>query len=425
MKVVELLAVSSFLVFVTALMAVTGKAQFPLVSELPASQELPDPLLFFNGERVGNASDWQEKRRPELKALFQHYMYGYFPPAPDNVRWKIQRVEDSLFEGKATRKEVTITFGPEGTPPLHLLVVTPNRVSGPVPVFLGINFCGNHAVLDDPGVALPEVWMRASCQGVQDHRATEEGRGSRVDVWSIEKSVDQGYAVATFYHGDLDPDHPDFSDGVHPHYWKTGQKAPEKDDWGTIAAWAWGAHRAVDYLTRDPGIDGKKIAIVGHSRNGKASLLAAAFDERISLAIPHQAGCGGTAPSRGTVGESVQRINDSFPHWFNDVFPEFNQQVERLPFDQHSLIALVAPRPVLLTNAVEDTWANPAGQFEMLQAADPVYRLLGVEGLEERQMPDTGRLVGNRLGYFIRPGKHSMTPEDWEVFRKFADRHFK
>jgi hypothetical protein len=153
--------------------------------------------------------------------------------------------------------------------------------------------------------------------------------------------------------------------------------------------------------------------------------LAAAFDERIALAVPHQAGCGGTAPSRTTnpKAETVKRINTSFPHWFNGAFKEFNDQVDRLPFDQHCLAALVAPRPLLYTNAVEDQWANPEGQFQMLRAADPVYRLLGAGGLEAKEMPEPGKLIDSRLGYFIRPGKHSMTREDWKVYLDFADKH--
>jgi hypothetical protein len=177
-------------------------------------------------------------------------------------------------------------------------------------------------------------------------------------------------------------------------------------------------------LITDPEIDAKRIAAVGHSRNGKAALVAAAFDERIALVVPLQAGCGGTAPSRGTIGESVKQINDSFPNWFNAQFKKFNQQTDRLPFDQHCLIALCAPRPVLLPNALEDQWANPAGQFEMLQAAHPVYRLLGVDGVGAREMPEVGKLLNSRLGYYIRPGKHSMTKEDWKVFLDFADKQF-
>jgi hypothetical protein len=183
--------------------------------------------------------------------------------------------------------------------------------------------------------------------------------------------------------------------------------------------------RAVDYLIKRDDIDRKRIAVVGHSRLGKAALLAAAFDERIALVIPHQAGCGGTAPSRGKVGESVKQINDHFPHWFNRTFKEFNDQPNRLPFDQHCLVALVAPRPVLFSNAVEDTWANPEGQFQVLQAADPVYRFLGADGLEAKAMPKPGKLVVTRLGYYIRPGKHSMTKADWMVFLDFADKHLR
>ncbi len=163
--------------------------------------------------------------------------------------------------------------------------------------------------------------------------------------------------------------------------------------------------------------------MVGHSRLGKTALLAGAFDERIALVIPHQAGCGGSAPSRGKVGESVKQINNGFPHWFNGAFKEFNDQPDRLPFDQNCLAALVAPRPMLFSNAVEDTWANPEGQFQVLLATDPVYRFLGVEGLGAKAMPEPGKLLDSRLGYYLRPGKHSMTKEDWKVFLDFADKH--
>jgi cephalosporin-C deacetylase-like acetyl esterase len=182
--------------------------------------------------------------------------------------------------------------------------------------------------------------------------------------------------------------------------------------------------RAVDFLEKEKAIDKKKIAVVGHSRLGKAAMLAGAFDERIALVIPLQAGCGGTSPARGKIGESVKRINTSFPHWFCDEFKKFNDEPERLPFDQHCLIAMCAPRPVLLSNATEDTWANPEGQFEMLKAADKVYRLLGAEGVASQEMPKVGQLMNSTLGYFIRPGKHSMTTLDWKAFLDFADKHF-
>ena len=408
----------------TYCMPLQAADNFPPVAELPANANLPDPLVMLDGRRVKTKEEWFAKRRPELKSLFQYYMYGYAPPAPEKIEAKAERVDPKFFGGKATKQELTISFGPPGTPPIHLLMVTPNHRQRPAPAFVGINFCGNHTLVADKSVALPEVWMPQYCPGCVDNRATDAGRGAQIDVWNLEGSIDRGYAVATFYSGDVDPDKPDFTDGVHPHYLKPGQKEPGKHDWGTIAAWAWGVSRAVDYLVTDKEIDAKRIAVVGHSRLGKTALLAAAMDERIAMVIPLQAGCGGTAPSRGKIGEPVKRINDVFPHWFNDEFPSFNEQVEKLPFDQNCLVALVAPRPVLFANAVEDEWANPAGQFDVLKAADPVYRFLGAGGLDAKQMPENGKLVDSTLGYFIRPGKHSMALVDWQAFWNFADKHF-
>jgi hypothetical protein len=244
-----------------------------------------------------------------------------------------------------------------------------------------------------------------------------------LDVWAVDEVIGRGYALATFYCGDVAPDDKEAYRGVFPHYMKPGQTKPGPHDWGAVAAWAWGLSRAVDYLVTDKDIDGGRIAVVGHSRLGKAAIVAGAFDDRIALVIPHQAGCGGTAPSRGKVGESVQRINTSFPHWFDAEFKNFNEQPERLPFDQNGLLALVAPRPILFTNATGDTWANPEGQFQVLQAAEPVYRLLGAGGLDARSMPEVNTLVDSTLGYHIRPGKHSMGREDWAVFLKYADKH--
>jgi len=184
-------------------------------------------------------------------------------------------------------------------------------------------------------------------------------------------------------------------------------------------------------------IDAKRVATVGHSRNGKTALLAAAFDPRFAMAVPSQAGCGGTAPSRvapdlakpGTNGrptaETVAVINKAFPHWFCGNFKAFNEAPDRLPFDQHELVALCAPRPVMLSNATEDQWANPTGQFDVLKGAEPVYRLVAKDGLGSETMPEVGKPLNSRLGYYIRPGKHSMTGEDWRVWLDFADRWLK
>jgi hypothetical protein len=399
----------------------TMAAVFPEPAQLAVQTNLPNPLVMLDGTPVTTREAWLAKRRPELKALFQHYMYGQLPPAPAQCSFALERVNSKLFDGKATKKEVTIRFGAPDLPAIHLLLVVPNQRSKPAPVFVGLNFNGNHTVLDDPSIALPEGWMPRGGPGVTNNRATDAGRGKDANNWALAQSISRGYAVATFYNGDVEPDRPDASEGIRARYRNAEGRTY---DWGAIAAWAWGVHRAVDYLITDPSIDARHIAVFGHSRNGKAALVAGAFDDRIALVFPHQAGCGGTAPSRGKIGESVTRINTSFPHWFNAEFKKFNDQPERLPFDQHCLIAIVAPRPVLLSNATEDQWANPSGQFEMLQAAEPVYKLLQAGGLAATTMPEVGKLVDSSLGYYIRPGKHSTTPEDWRVFLDFADKHW-
>jgi hypothetical protein len=415
-----------FLGFVTTPGAVMPQTTFPDPEKLPSRPELPDPLVMFDGSRVTTRDDWEAKRRPEVKALFQHYMYGQVPAAPRSVEAEVLHEDRGAFGGKATLKEIALAVGPKEAPRIHLLLVVPNGRKAPAPAFVGLNFCGNHALVDDPKVRVPTAWMYDRYPGVKDNKATEAGRGKQKDVWSLEQAVARGYAVATFYNGDVDPDRADARQGLRPFLAKSAGKVPEGAETATIAAWAWGIHRAVDYLATDKDIDAKRIACVGHSRLGKTALLAAAFDERIALAIPHQAGCGGSAPSRHSdpKAETVKRINAGFPHWFCGNFKKFNDEPARLPFDQNCLVALCAPRPVLFTNAVEDAWANPQGQFEVLRAAEPVYELLKAGGVGARKMPEEGKLLDGRLGYFIRPGPHSMTRDDWKVFLDYADRHF-
>jgi hypothetical protein len=391
---------------------------WPDPAQLPSKPEPPDLLSMLDGQKITTREQWFEQRRPELKALFQRYMYGWFP-APVEVQGTVTYTDARFFDGKATLKLVTLKLAVEGAPSIHMLMVIPNHRSAPAPVFLGMNFSGNHRLVSDTHVPLPTSWM-PSGKDVTDHKALASGRGADVHVWELEQSIDRGYAVATYYCGDVEPDTTNAVGGVR----ETIHVPAAPDNWGTIAAWAWGLQRAVDYLVTDNDIDRKHVALVGHSRLGKAAMLAGAFDDRVALVAPLQAGCGGTAPSRGTVGESVERINTSFPHWFCSEFKKFNTEPGRLPFDQDALVALCAPRPVLFAAAVEDTWANPAGAFDMLKSADKVYRFVGAEGLSAQTMPETNRLVDSNLGFFIRPGKHSMTKLDWQHFLDFADKQW-
>jgi hypothetical protein len=407
----------------------TASGEFPPPSALPSQAGLPDPLVAFDGARVETPEQWTNHRRPELRLLFEHYMYGRYPAAPQRVAGQTLFENDRALDGKATLREIEISFGPSEWPKISLLVATPND-AGPAPCLVGMNFGGNHLRTDDPAVCLPTVWMPDRFPGVVDHRATEAGRGQQDeggDIWPLAEAIDRGYAIATFYCGDIQPDRPDVNEGMRA----TMPPAGEGNDpvaTASIMWWAWGIHRAVDYLTTDARIDAKRIAVVGHSRLGKTALLAGAFDERIALVIPNQAGCGGSGPSRhdDPRAETVARITSSFPHWFCGNFAVLADDPSKLPFDQNGLVALCAPRPVLFTSAAEDVWANPAGQFEVLRAATPVYELLGVKGLEADRMPQPGQpLVDSRLGYWIRPGEHAMSLADWKIFMDFADKWLK
>jgi dienelactone hydrolase len=415
----------------------TGPQGKPLADTMfPAQATLPDPLVMLDGRRVKTVAQWERERRPELQRLFQDLMYGSLPPQPTRMRVEVRAEHKDFLDGAATLRLVTLHAAPTETAPrIDLLLVVPNRRTGPAPVFLSMNFCGNHALTPDPRVPLARGWLYNTCKGCSNNAATEAARGGQAGDWPLAEIVRRGYALASFYSGDVDSDRKDVSDGIYA--WLAGGEAGRNPaaHRGSIAAWAWGFHRCVDYLVTDPDVDGSRVAAVGHSRNGKTALLAAAFDRRIALAIPHQAGCGGSAPTRVApalaapqrngrpTAETLGVINRNFPHWFNARFKEFNDAPERLPFDQHSLVALCAPRPVLFSNAQEDQWANPTGQFEVLQAATPVYRFLGVEGLTDTQPPALRVLQNSRLGYYIREGKHSMTAGDWSVFMDFADRH--
>jgi dienelactone hydrolase len=378
----------------------------------------------MDGNRVASKDQWSRERRPELKVLFEHYMYGPLPAKPAQFEARLTGRYADFLDGKATLKLLTLETGPANAPRIHLMLVVPNQRVGRAAVFLAMNFCGNQALTDDPRVPLVRSWVPGSCKGCTNNSATEASRGAQAADWPLAEIVRRGYALAAFYSGDVDPDRADVSEGIYA--WLAQGDADKKKaaNRGTLAAWAWGFQRCVDYLVTDPDVDAHRIAAVGHSRNGKAALLAAAFDERIGIVFPHQAGCGGSAPSRGKTGESVKAINDRFPHWFNAEFKQFNDAPERLPFDQNCLVALCAPRSVLFSAAQEDQWANPAGQFDALKAADPVYRFLGVEGLAAHQMPPVGQLISSPLGYYIREGKHSMTADDWRVFMDFADKQW-
>lgn len=391
---------------------------------------LPDALVMANGEKVSSPSDWREKRRPELLELFRTHVYGHIPKRHQKITFEVTRVTQDSLSGKALRKEVTVYFtsNKEG-PKMELLVHLPADAKKAVPIFFGLNFWGNHSVHPDPTIPLSTSWMRnnkkkGTINRTINHRATESSRGVASSRWPIEQILSRGYGLATIYYGDIDPDFDDgFQNGVHPLFYSQGQKSPQPNEWGSIAAWAWGLSRAMDYFETDSMIDNHRVTVFGHSRLGKTALWAGAEDERFALVISNNSGCGGAALSRRRFGEKVSDINKNFPHWFCDNFNRYNDQEEALPVDQHQLIALIAPRPVYIASAKQDHWADPRGEYLAAYHAGPVYRLFGKPSLPTNEMPPVNQPLKTIIGYHIRNGKHGVTQYDWQAYLDFADQY--
>jgi len=384
---------------------------------------LPELLVMSDGTKVTNAGMWRTKRRPQVLELFRKYVYGRAPVGrPKGMTFKVFDLDRKALNGLAIRKQVTVNFtGKEDGPSMDILIYLPGAAKGPVPTFVLLNFGGNHTIHPDPAIRLSTRWMR------NNRKATEETRGNSSKSYPVEKILARGYGLATIYYGDIDPDfHDGFKNGVQPVFDKLidGKRAP--DAWGSICAWAWGLSRAMDYFESDEQIDESRVTVLGHSRLGKTSLWAGARDERFALVISNNSGCGGAALSLRHFGETVKRINTSFPHWFCDNFKKYNDEEDRLPVDQHMLVALMAPRPVYVASADEDLWADPRGEFLACRNAEPVYKLQGLKGLDVGKMPALNDPIQKgKIGYHIRTGGHGLTEYDWLRYMDFADIHLK
>ncbi len=386
---------------------------------------LPELLVCEDGTKVDSATMWESRRRPEVLQLFADHVYGNFPDRTPEIAFSVGSAWEAL-NGKATRKEITIRFGSEKCTTATLLLTIPN-LDNPVPCFIGYNFNGNHTTTEDSRVAIPTSWVRNNKKlDTSSNRASEKERGTSASRWPYQEIVDRGYAVATLYYGDVDPDFDDqFQNGIHPLFYEPGQTRPNHDQWGSIGAWAWAISRALDYLQTDPAIDSSHVAVIGHSRLGKTSLWAGATDPRFWITISNDSGCGGAALNRRKFGETVKVINTNFPHWFCDQFVEYNDKENELPVDQHMLMALMAPRPVYVASASEDLWADPKGEYLSLVNADKVFALYGDSAMP-MAMPDPDSPVATGLrGYHLRTGIHDITVFDWQQYIRFADRQLK
>lgn len=390
---------------------------------------LPDPLTLVSGAKVTDTEAWKAKRRPELVRLFETHMHGRSPARPANLKFEVTATDKNALGGKATRKEITVRFGGEpDAASMHLLLYIPNRARGPVPAFVGVNFEGNHTVTGDPGITITEQWVWNSKEKRSERmRPAESTRDKRVGSWAVETLLARGYALATIPRADIEPDYAEgWRHGVRGYFLRQAGKTEfAPDDWGAVSAWAWGLSRALDYLETDKDIDAKQVIAMGHSRMGKAALWAGASDERFAGVIANNSGESGAAISRRWFGETVERINTSFPHWFCANYKRYNKDVAALPVDAHLLVALVAPRPVYIASAAEDTWADPKGEFLAAKHAEPVYRLFGKAGLGVEEWPALDQPVGKVVSYHVRRGKHDVLAYDWEQYLNFADRNLR
>jgi hypothetical protein len=387
--------------------------------------QLPDPLRLPDSSVITTAEQWTTQARPAILQLFKENVYGELPGKPSGMHFKVRNENKNALGGMATRQQVTIYFTQASDgPSMEVLLYIPNNVSGPVPAFVGLNFYGNQSIHPDKGILMPTRWVNNNPKGIVNNKATEASRGLQASRWPVEELMKNGFALVTAYYGDLEPDYPEG--------WQSGIRTTlkeelnvGKDQWGAVGAWAWGLSRIMDYLEKEKRINAKQVALTGHSRIGKAALWAAANDTRFALVVSNESGEGGAALARRNYGETIAQINRSFPHWFSPAYKNYNDHPEKLPVDQHQLLALIAPRPLYVSSAAEDKWADPRGEFLSALHAEPVYRLYNKTGLGVTEMPPLEKPVGETIRYHIRRGKHDINAYDWQQHLAFARKHFK
>ncbi len=372
-----------------------NQPQFNYYEEKVPDYILPDPLITNNGKKVTSPRLWRKVRRQEILELFREYVYGRVPSTPYEKSFTIVNEDRNAMDGAAALKQVDITIAADNKSlVIHLTLFVPNNAQKPVPLYLLINN--------------------------RDPANTDPTRKEKSEFWPAEEVITRGYGIAVFSNADVDPDNfDDFRNGIHGVLDRGERKG---DAWGTIAAWAWGASRCMDYFEIDKDINHKKIAVLGHSRGGKTALWAGAEDERFALVISNESGCGGAALARRRFGETVARINSSFPHWFCSNYKKYGNNEDALPVDMHMLMTLIAPRAVYVTSASEDLWADPRGSYLSLYHSVPVFRLLKTGTVLSEAMPPLDKqIISGKVAYHVREGTHNLLLKDWNWLMDFGD----
>lgn len=371
--------------------------------------DLPRLLVTAEGKKVTTSEEWRDIRRPQILSLFSNLVYGCVPEpeSPIKMVFKVKKTDPKFMDGKATRKDVQIRLSNDkGTVEMLVLVFVPNKASKPVPAFMKHSFNNTRS---------------------RDFDAHPNQLGRLRNGWPLGEFFDRGYGFVAVYQQDLvGHNEVEFLKGIHRLFYRKGQSFPKANEWGVLSAVAWGAMRAMDYLETDSDVDHNRVAIMGHSKMGKATLWTAAQDERFALAISAQSGCAGAALWRRRSGETLEKMVTRFPYWLCRNAWKFVNNEEDLPVDQHMLLACIAPRPVYVHSGVEDTWADGRGEYLSAYHASEVYHLLGKKGLSSESSPPVGKaIIESDVGYHIRKGGHSIEMYDWQRFLDFADYHLK
>lgn len=377
-------------------------------SKVPHYQ-IPALLESSTGQKINTQEAWKNQRRPEILSLFSNLVYGKIPVPDDpiNADYKILKEDPAFLNGKGTRKDLLITLKNNlGEVQMNVLVVVPNEKVKPAPAFMMISFDASDS---------------------EKLKLDQQNNGRFNNGWPIGQLLDSGYAFVSVYHQDLAKHNDvDFESGIHRIFYKENQSFPKANEWGVLAVCGYGAMKALDYLEFDEGVDHTKVALMGHSKLGKAALWAAAQDGRFAMAISANSGCAGAALWRRKYGETLQKMCTRFPYWLCYNAQKFIDREEVLPVDQHMLLALIAPRPVYIASAVEDNWADPRGEYLSAYYASEVYQLFGRKGMNSMENPPKNKaFIKQDIGFHLRDGGHYLADFDWHSFIDFANYHFK
>ena len=369
---------------------------------------LPALLESARGDEISTIEAWEQIRRPEILSLFANLVYGQIPVArfPITTSHDVIETTPGFMDGRATRKRIQISFeNAKGRADMTVVLIVPNGLEAPAPAIMIHSF-------DD----------------TKSDRFNEnpDQPGSLMNDWPIGEIIERGYAIVAVYQQDLvGHNEVSFQKGIHSLFYRDGQSFPNANEWGVLSAVAWGGMRVMDYLELDADINHMQVALMGHSKMGKAALWTAAQDERFALVISAQSGCAGAALWRRRSGETLKKMVTRFPYWLSRNAWKYIEQEDDLPVDQHMLIALMAPRPVYIASGESDTWADPRGEYLSGYHAGPVFELYGEKGLHRATFPEVDQpIIESTIGYHVRKGGHSVERYDWTQFMNFADYHF-